>query len=167
MVRLEPPLQKNKFYKSFREKECAIDSVPVQVANEMFRAGFKYLDVRSAEEYNDEHVEGSINIPYFEKWSVMCEDCNFLENVEGKFRKRDGIIVGCTRNDHMSFMAANKLVNAGFMNVTILGGGYEAWERSGLPIVTNGKKKACIQDEEIKNEDESKVVVRHREILYD
>lgn len=148
-------LQEKRFYENPQVKENVIRSVPAQVANEFFKAGCKYLDVRTKEEFNNEHVEGSINIPYIEKWSSTSGDSDFLEQVEARFGKRDEIIVGYTLGKFKSFGAANELVNAGYTNVTILRGGYEAWKKSGLPIVTNGKGIVRTDtNEEIKNEEE-------------
>jgi rhodanese-related sulfurtransferase len=121
---------------SARNGDNAIRSVPVQVAHELCNAGHRYLDVRTVEEYNAGHVEGSINIPYLVKCGPgMSKNQKFLEQVEAIFGKDDEIIVGC-KSGKRSMMAAAELISAKFTGITDLGGGYMAWEESGLPTVS-------------------------------
>lgn len=121
---------------SARNGDNAIRSVPVQVAHELCNAGHRYLDVRTVEEYNAGHVEGSVNIPYLLKCGPgMSKNHKFLEQVEATFGKDDEIIVGC-KSGKRSMMAAAELISAEFTGITDLGGGYMAWEQSGLPTVS-------------------------------
>ncbi|URE27117.1 RHOD [Musa troglodytarum] len=44
-------------------------SVPVAVAHELLKAGHRYLDVRTEEEFSGGHAVGAVNIPYMFKSS--------------------------------------------------------------------------------------------------
>uniref|UniRef100_A0A1D1YYX5 Rhodanese-like domain-containing protein 15, chloroplastic n=1 Tax=Anthurium amnicola TaxID=1678845 RepID=A0A1D1YYX5_9ARAE len=108
-------------------------SVPVCVAHELLRAGHRYLDVRTPEEFGAGHPVGAANIPYM--WKVgsgMMKNQKFLEEVSSIFGKDDKIIVGC-RSGKRSLMAATDLMSAGFTGVTDVAGGYSAWMQNGLP----------------------------------
>lgn len=82
-----------------------------------------FLDVRDLEFYSDEHVKGSINIPY--------------GDLDLRFRQLDSnrwIITYCTwPNEETSALAAQVLRSKGFKNVTALKGGFAAWVNAGYP----------------------------------
>ena len=42
-------------------------SVPVRVALELLQAGYRYLDVRTPEEFSAGHAPAAINIPYLHR----------------------------------------------------------------------------------------------------
>ncbi|URE36736.1 IQ calmodulin-binding motif, partial [Musa troglodytarum] len=98
-------------------------SVPVAVAHELLKAGHRYLDVRTEEEFSGGHAVGAVNIPYMFKSS---------SGSVINFQKDDEIIVGCLSGKRSS-MAATELSNAGFTGITDISGGYSAWVENGLP----------------------------------
>ncbi|WOL16801.1 thiosulfate sulfurtransferase 16, chloroplastic-like [Canna indica] len=110
-------------------------SVPVTVAHDLLKAGHRFLDVRTAEEFSDGHVIGAINIPYMFKavfGMTMKKNSNFIQEVSSIFKKDDDIIVGC-RSGKRSLMAASELSKAGFTEVTDVAGGYMDWVKNRLP----------------------------------
>ncbi|GLJ08952.1 hypothetical protein SUGI_0099180 [Cryptomeria japonica] len=109
-------------------------SVPVQVAHELLQAGQRYLDVRTAEEFNAGHVEDAINVPYmFKEGEGMVKNPNFIQEVSSLFSKDAEILVGC-QSGRRSLMAAKDLIACEFTGITDVGGGYSAWVQSGFPV---------------------------------
>ena len=85
------------------------------------------LDVRTAAEYGDGHIQGAINID-------VKED-NFIETAKSTLQTDKTIAVYC-RGGRRSVTAAEKLV-AEHYKVVNLEGGIMAWKDAGLPIVTD------------------------------
>lgn len=88
--------------------------------------GTLVLDVRGVDEYGGDlgHIAGSINIPI--------EDLSRRLNELKAYKKRF-IVVVC-RTDRRSMKAAELLTKAGFVDVAVLRGGMEQWNRNGLPV---------------------------------
>lgn len=84
---------------------------PIQ---DMIKAGAKVVDVRSAEEFADEHFPGALNIPVNEIQKRMKE----LGDPSGT------IVVYCASGSRSAF-AARLLNMAGYKNVTNAGGLYD------------------------------------------
>ncbi|KAL5706326.1 Rhodanese-like domain-containing protein 15 [Ranunculus cassubicifolius] len=110
-----------------------LKSVPVRVAHELIQAGYRYLDVRTPEEFSGGHPVGAINVPYmFKAGNGMRKNPNFLKGVAKHFGKDAEIVVGC-HSGKRSLMAATELALAGYGGVTDIAGGYMAWKQNGLP----------------------------------
>lgn len=75
------------------------------------------LDVRTAKEYENGHIEGALLIPIDE-----------LRDNTGKLNKNDEIIIHC-RSSYRSYIGYRILKNMGFKNVKDLNGSYLSWER--------------------------------------
>jgi rhodanese-related sulfurtransferase len=84
----------------------------IQEANAVVRL----IDIRPAEEYEKQHVNGAINIPTEQ-----------LINELGTFGKDDTIVCICTYGKERSYKAAEILIKAGFENTFYLDGGIAAW----------------------------------------
>ncbi|CAL9228367.1 unnamed protein product [Arabidopsis halleri] len=109
-------------------------SVPVRVARELAQAGYRYLDVRTPDEFSIGHPTRAINVPYtYRVGSGMVKNPSFLRQVSSHFRKHDEIIIGC-ESGQMSFMASTDLLTAGFTAITDIAGGYVAWTENELPV---------------------------------
>uniref|UniRef100_A0A1J3IUN4 Rhodanese-like domain-containing protein 15, chloroplastic n=1 Tax=Noccaea caerulescens TaxID=107243 RepID=A0A1J3IUN4_NOCCA len=109
-------------------------SVPVRVAHELAQAGYRYLDVRTPDEFSIGHPSSAINVPYmYRVGSGMVKNPSFLREVSSRFRKHDEIIIGCESGE-MSFMASADLLTAGFTGITDIAGGYVAWTENELPV---------------------------------
>ena len=85
---------------------------------------FKLLDVRSALEFSETHINGSINIPI---------DALFSK-AQSLAKEDQGYIVFC-RTGNRSPMAADMLVQAGASPVKVMSGGVERWKKEKLPII--------------------------------
>ncbi|XAR73719.1 Thiosulfate sulfurtransferase [Bertholletia excelsa] len=111
-------------------------TVPATVAHELIQSGYRYLDVRTPEEFGSGHAVGAINIPYmFKSGPGMAKNPKFMEEVLTKFKKEDAIVVACMAGKR-SFMASRDLVSAGYKEVKDFSGGFAAWAQNGLPSET-------------------------------
>lgn len=85
--------------------------------------GALVLDVREPFEYADAHVDGTVLVP--------------LATVAARsdeFPKDQPVFVFC-RSGNRSLVAAQALVDAGFVDVRNVDGGIIAWHEAGLPLV--------------------------------
>ena len=81
------------------------------------------LDVRTAEEFNDGHVKGAINI------DIRQPDA--LNKID-KLDRNAKYIVHC-RTKHRSKMAVDHMLQSGFKNIYQMMDGYMGWAQNGLP----------------------------------
>ncbi|MCO5559817.1 hypothetical protein L7F22_013421 [Adiantum nelumboides] len=106
-------------------------TVPVIVAAQLLQEGYKYLDVRTKEEFLQGHVEGALNIPFmFKEGTGMVKNTNFVDEVSKKLNKDENVVVGC-QSGRRSLMAVNELIAEGYKGVKDMGGGIAAWIQSG------------------------------------
>lgn len=85
-----------------------------------------WLDPRTREEFEKEHIEGAVNIPFPE----------LGERTEAQLRKYDGFVVyGTDYADPIAVSASKRLLEMGFKKVSTLRGGLRAWRRDGQPVV--------------------------------
>lgn len=99
------------------------DNNVTQFKDYITEPGVQLVDVRTPEEYADGHIQGAVNINYYDR--------NFLEECEADLDKSRPVAVYC-RSGHRSGLAAEALTKAGF-KVTNLVGGILAWTAAGLP----------------------------------
>ncbi|MDE5881123.1 MAG: rhodanese-like domain-containing protein [Muribaculaceae bacterium] len=102
------------------------------VSPEIFEKGLKkgnvqLLDVRSAEEYEQGHIQGSINIDV--------QEPDFQAEVSNQLEKDKPIYVYC-RSGRRSLLAGEMLAKDGY-TVMDLDGGILGWEKAGLPVVND------------------------------
>jgi len=116
-----------------------VRSVPVQVAKELVDAGHHYVDVRTPEEFEGAHPEGAINIPYMLKHGGgMTKNQDFIKEIKDQFDPDAELVIGCLSGKR-SMLASTELVREEFTNVTDVGGGFQAWEQSGLPVTKSAR----------------------------
>jgi hydroxyacylglutathione hydrolase len=80
------------------------------------------LDVRTSREWNDKHVEGSVNMPL-----------NHLQRRLGEL-SRDRMMAVLCAGGYRSAIAASLLEHHGFERLIELAGGMSAWEAAQLPV---------------------------------
>lgn len=95
-----------------------MENINVQKAKELIQNGATVVDVRTADEYNEGHVEGSLNIDVFEP--------TFTQEIKALDPQKT-YVVYC-RSGGRSSRAAAMMHDAGFGDVKNLDGGYMAWE---------------------------------------
>lgn len=107
-----------------------------------------YIDVRTAEEFANGHVPGSVNIPAMLPDPVsrrMAPNPNFVDAVQASYPKAKKIVCGCQMGGRSQY-AADQLVEAGFSDVSNMQGGFggakdpmgrvvaPGWLQSGFPV---------------------------------
>lgn len=84
----------------------------------------RFLDVRSALEFSQAHIKGSINVP-IDMLAVKIPELS---------QSKLNYIVLC-RTGSRSSMAADMLIQAGIHNVKVMDGGLTRWQKEGLPVI--------------------------------
>ena len=85
------------------------------------------VDVRTAQEYADGHIEGAINID-------IADEQGFAKKILETYPKEQKIAVYC-EDGTRAHQAATKLAHRGY-NVLKLDGGINAWKEANMPVVT-------------------------------
>ncbi|GIL78353.1 hypothetical protein Vretimale_7701 [Volvox reticuliferus] len=110
------------------------DAMPAEAQQMLQDEGYKYLDVRTAEEYVAGHAPSAINVPVVFLGSGMSPNPAFLSEVQRAFPKKDeSLVVGC-KSGRRSLMAIELLSQAGYCNLVNLTGGFDLWAAQGLPV---------------------------------
>ena len=87
------------------------------------------LDVRTASEFAEGHLERAVNIDY--------QQSDFVEKATATLPKEKLIAVYC-RSGRRSAGAAGRLGEKGYKLVN-LKGGIIAWKEAGMPVITNNQ----------------------------
>ena len=85
---------------------------------------FKFLDVRSALEFNQAHIKDSINIP-LDMLASRMKELN---------QPKQNYIVLC-HTGNRSAMAADMLLQSGIHSLKVMEGGLARWQKQRLPVV--------------------------------
>jgi rhodanese-related sulfurtransferase len=96
----------------------------VSEASQRFSEGAYLLDVRTAAEWNESHVDGAVLIPLEELAARISE-----------VPTDQDVLIIC-RTGNRSGQARDILRKAGLMRTTSITGGIVAWIDAGLPVVT-------------------------------
>ncbi|XP_043712536.1 thiosulfate sulfurtransferase 18-like [Telopea speciosissima] len=114
----------------------AIVSIDVHKAKDLLQLGYRYIDVRPAEEFKEGHIdfENILNIPYtLITPEGRVKNPQFLKQVSSAYSKDDNLVVGC-RLGIRSVQATTDLESAGFKHVNNMEGGYKAWIENGFGV---------------------------------
>ncbi len=93
---------------------------------DIINTGVQLVDVRTASEYAENHLEGALNID--------AQQSTFLEQAKGQLDAARPVAVYC-RSGRRSAAAAKQLAAEGFQ-VTNLKGGILAWQEAKQPVTT-------------------------------
>lgn len=106
------------------EAAAAPAEINVATGYEHYQAGAFVLDVRTPEEWNDFHVDGSTLIP--------------LNELAARVKEvpRDQEILVVCRSGNRSQEGRDILKAAGFTNVTSMAGGLNQWRSAGYPTIS-------------------------------
>lgn len=85
---------------------------------------YTLLDVRTPEEYKEEHIKGAVLLP------IASSD--FLDKI--KKSSRDSVYIIYCRSGNRS-KTARRIVSKTGRSVLHIDGGIRAWKRAGLPVV--------------------------------
>lgn len=99
------------------------DDLNAWLSNEEEKKDLFLIDLRTAQEYSQEHLEAAVNIPLDE-----------LERREGEIPSaKDIVIYGAT--DLFGFRGGVKLFDLGHPNASSLVGGLDEWKKKGLKTI--------------------------------
>jgi len=105
-----------------------IHEVSLEDAPQAIQAASLLIDVREPAEFQQGHLAGAINIP-----RGMLE---FRMGGSPEFEARDQTIVLYCKTSGRSALSAASLQEMGYLNISSINGGYDAWVAAGNPIVT-------------------------------
>jgi len=89
------------------------------------RHDFIIIDLRSAAEYANGHIEEAVNLDY--------SSADFTEELDKL--DRDKIYLLYSHTDDMSGQVLDMMAGLGFVKVYNMLGGMERWQQAGLPLV--------------------------------
>lgn len=118
----------NKCYASETSTDNAqvIASLNPQEFNSAIGSGsYKLIDIRTAEEFSNGHINGSENIDFYKTQ----EFSNYLDSLD----KNEKYLIYC-RSGNRSGQALSIMKAKGFSNASDLRGGINAWAGNGLPL---------------------------------
>lgn len=98
------------------------DEISVSEAHQLYQDGVFFLDVRTQEEWDDFHAPNTTHIP--------------LDQLESRYTElpMDEEIVVVCRSGNRSQTGRDILRDNGFVDVTSMAGGLNAWQSAGYPI---------------------------------
>ena len=108
-----------------RHRGAAATSVPPNEAIRLVNGGAVLVDLRSANQFKDGHIEGARNVP----GDRLLSDPRAFEKYAGKT-----LVLYCD-NGATTGAAIRTLARAGTKNVFGLRGGLGAWKQENLPVV--------------------------------
>lgn len=95
---------------------------PTQFKALIEKNNFELVDVRTPEEFDEGHIEGAVNINFY--------DATFDSDIQ-KLNMKKTVLVYC-RSGGRSANAMNKMASFGFSKVYNLTGGFNGWKDAGL-----------------------------------
>lgn len=120
-------------------------------ALELLKSGYRFVDVRTTEEFAEGHPEGAVNVPILTAGMVPNDD--FLRVMEANFPKDARLVLGC-KSGGRSGRAAGVLEEAGYADVVNMDGGFHGrydgagrmvqpgWSQEGLPTSQDSDEDA-------------------------
>ncbi|MCK9262055.1 MAG: rhodanese-like domain-containing protein [Azoarcus sp.] len=104
-----------------------ISETPLENADQAIRDADLLLDVREADEYAAGHIPGAVHIS-----RGMLE---FKLSNTPELASRDLKIVIYCKTSGRAALAACALADMGYLNVSSISGGFDAWTAAGKPVV--------------------------------
>lgn len=105
-----------------------IREIPLEQADAALAAADVLIDVREADEFAAGHLAGAVHIP-----RGLLE---FKLTAMPTLQARDLAVVLYCKTSGRAALAAQSMQAMGYLNVTSLAGGYDAWVAAGKPVAT-------------------------------
>jgi len=116
--------------KSAQELVAAAKSAIVEVSQDEAEAAVLaadvLIDVREGNEFRDGHIGGAMNIPRGLLEFILSTD----EALQDRSR---GVVVYC-KSSGRAALAAKTMQEMGYLHVSSIAGGFDAWQDSGKPV---------------------------------
>lgn len=107
--------------------KAEIREVPLDQSDAAIKEADLLIDVREADEFQEGHIPGAVNIPRGILEFKLTND-PALEN------RGLNIVIYC-KNSGRSALSARAMKEMGYVHVQSIAGGIEAWQEAGKPIV--------------------------------
>lgn len=105
--------------------------ISLSQAYELYRNKILFVDGRDSTEYNDAHIAGAVNLPYF----FLNEYSSRINSLD----KSEPLVTYCEGADcDVSIRLGNELFAKGFRKVFVFFGGWEEWTKAGYPTINAG-----------------------------
>jgi len=127
-------------------------------AAELLKQGWRYVDVRSTQEFEAGHPQGALNVPLLHMQNGrMIGNPDFQRVIEANFIKGEPLVIGCKMGGR-SLQAATLMESTGFTQLVDVRGGFSGekdpygrvsvagWADSGLPIATKAEPGASYEE---------------------
>jgi rhodanese-related sulfurtransferase len=102
-------------------------AIKLDFAHKLFKQGIKFIDARPVEEYNEGHIKGAINIPFYDSHKYL--------HLLSKISKDEIIVTYCSGHDcELSIMLGDELFSKGYKRIYIFYGGWNDWLENNYPI---------------------------------
>jgi rhodanese-related sulfurtransferase len=114
---------------------ASVTRVESHKANQLLRAGYTYVDVRTPEEHSISHIPGSINIPYsfMSSTGMMTSNPAFVQQVQARFpSSKQLLLVGCRTGSRSAKAVA--LLQQHYPNLLEHKDGFVGWTAARLPL---------------------------------
>src|SRR3954453_18841208 len=95
---------------------------PAEAKRLIDEEGYRYVDVRTEEEFEAGHPAGAVNVPV--AFAGMRPNREFVGVVEANFPKDAKLVLGC-KSGGRSARAAEMLVDSGYASVVNMDGGMD------------------------------------------
>jgi rhodanese-related sulfurtransferase len=113
------------FMDNLSSQATFVDITPAQFSQDLKSGGFTLIDVRTLDEYNAGHIKNAQQSDYYQTQAFT----SFL----GSLDKKGKYLIYC-RTGKRSSLVMQMMRDMGFVSVSDLAGGYNAWVSSGLPV---------------------------------
>lgn len=102
-------------------------AIKIDFAYKLFHKGIKFIDARPVEEFNEGHIRGALNIPFYES--------DKYEHILSGISKNEIIVTYCGGHDcELSIMLGDELFKKGYRKIYIFYGGWNDWLKNNYPI---------------------------------
>lgn len=108
-----------------QNKQTISNLSPTQFLQAINSKRYQLLDIRTQEEFAAGHLAGAAQIDYYQTQAFS----DYLDKLD----KKSKYLIYC-RTGHRSGLALKIMQDKGFINVSDMTGGYNAWIANGSPI---------------------------------
>lgn len=102
-------------------------AIKIDFAYKLFLEGKIFIDARPVDEFEESHIKGAINIPFYGSENY--------QSVLNKILKDEVVVTYCSGEDcELSILLGNELFEKGYKKVYVFFGGWNDWLKKGYPI---------------------------------
>lgn len=107
-----------------------------EAASRLAQGSARALDVREPAEYNKGTIKNALHVP---RGMLEAKADKEYEGRDPELQDRQQALLIICKSGSRSALAAASLKQMGFSNVASIAGGFEAWEKEGMPLEVPAK----------------------------